>query len=83
MGFSGAWNRLPIRAGVVFENSPSRDYPGLLPDIAGADLSTAAVVLGQIPGWIADYNAVAPHSALGYRSPQRYRSSRPTAGVTC
>lgn len=61
----------------AFVNTLRRDY------LAGADLSTAAMVLEQIPGWIADYNAVAPHSALGYQSPQQYRSSRPTAGVTC
>ena len=24
--------------------------------------------------WVADYNAVAPHSALGVRSPMQYRS---------
>jgi len=38
-------------------------------DIAGADRATAAAVLAQIPAWIADDNAVAPLSALGYRSP--------------
>ena len=54
-----------------------RDY------LARADLSTAATVLEQIPAWIADYNAVAPHSALGYQSPQQYRSSRLLAGLTC
>lgn len=46
-----------------------RDY------LAGADLSTAERVLAQLPAWIADYNAVAPHSALGYQSPQQYRST--------
>lgn len=51
----------------AFVNTLRRDY------LAGADLSTAARVLEQIPGWIADYNAVAPHSALGYQSPQQYR----------
>jgi putative transposase len=58
-------------------NTLRRDY------LAGADLSTAATVLEQIPAWIADYNAVAPHSALGYQSPQQYRSSRLVAGLTC
>lgn len=52
----------------AFVNTLRRDY------IAGADLSTAAVVLDQVAGWIADYNGVAPHSALGYRSPQQYRA---------
>lgn len=53
----------------AFVNTLRRDY------IAGADLATAATVLDQIPGWIADYNAVAPHSALGYQSPLQYRST--------
>ncbi len=35
----------------------------------GADLATAEGPLEQISAWIADYNAVAPHSALGYQSP--------------
>lgn len=51
----------------AFVNTLRRDY------IAGADCSTAAAVLAQIPAWIADYNGLAPHSALGYRSPWQYR----------
>ncbi len=61
----------------AFVNTLRRDY------LAGADLSTAAMVLEQIPAWITDYNAVAPHSALGYQSPEQYRSSRSTVGLTC
>jgi len=61
----------------AFVNTLRRDY------LAGADRSTADVVLEQIPGWIADYNAVAPHSALGYQSPQQYRRTRPVTTVTC
>jgi putative transposase len=61
----------------AFVNTLRRDY------IAGADLSTAAIVQAQIPAWIADYNAIAPHSALGYQSPQQYRSTTLAAGVTC
>lgn len=57
----------------AFVNTMRRDY------IVGADLSSAAAVLDQIPAWIADYNAVAPHSALGFQSPQQYR--RQLAGV--
>lgn len=56
----------------AFVNTLRRDY------IVGADLATAAAVLEQIPAWIADYNAVAPHSALGYQSPLQYRQSRDT-----
>lgn len=52
----------------AFVNTLRRDY------IVGADLSSAAVVLDQIAGWIADYNGVAPHSALGFRSPRQYRA---------
>lgn len=61
----------------AFVNTLRRDY------LAGAELSTAESVLAQIPGWIADYNAVAPHSALGYQSPQQYRRTRLGAGLTC
>ena len=58
----------------AFVNTLRRDY------IVGADLSTAAAVLEQIPAWIADYNAVAPHSALGFQSPQQYRSTLVAVG---
>jgi putative transposase len=59
----------------AFVNTLRRDY------IAGADLATAAAVLDQIPAWIADYNAIAPHSALGFRSPQQYRRAQVVAGL--
>ena len=45
---------------------------------SGADLRSAAAVLEQLPRWIADYNAVAPHSALGYDSPLGYRKRQRT-----
>ena len=61
----------------AFVNTIKRDY------VAGADRSSAASILAQIPAWIADYNAVAPHSALGYQSPQQYRSTQGTVGLTC
>jgi putative transposase len=51
----------------AFVNTIRRDY------LAGADRSTAASVLDQVPNWIGDYNSVAPHSALGYRAPVEYR----------
>lgn len=51
----------------AFVRTLRRDY------LDGADRSSAASVLEQIPRWLADYNGVAPHSALGYRAPQRYR----------
>lgn len=50
-------------------NTPRRDY------IVSADRSSAADVIERVPsGWIADYNSIAPHSALGLRSPQQYRA---------
>jgi putative transposase len=52
----------------AFVNTLKRDYA------AGADRSDAAVLLEQPSLWIEDYNAIAPHSALGYRSPWQYRS---------
>ncbi len=54
----------------AFVNTLRRDY------IASADLASAQVVLAQIPGWFADYNAAAPHSALGFKSPLQYRGER-------
>jgi putative transposase len=51
-------------------NTLKRDY------VDPADRTSAAVVLAQIPNWIDDYNTIAPHSALGYRSPRTYRSER-------
>ena len=52
----------------AFVNTLKRDY------VSGADRSSAAVLLEAIPAWIADYNAVAPQSALGFRSPAQYRA---------
>ena len=51
----------------AFVNTLRRDY------LDGADRSTAAALLDQVPAWIADYNGVAPHSALRYRPPTEYR----------
>ncbi len=56
-------------------NTLQRDYQ------VGADLSTAEHVLAHIRAWIADYNAVAPRSALGDQSPQQYRSTMLQAGL--
>lgn len=54
----------------AFVHTLRRDY------IASANLASAQVVLAQIPEWFADYNAAAPHSALGFRSPLQYRGER-------
>ena len=61
----------------AFVNTLRRDY------FTGADLSTAGAVLDQLPAWFADYNAVAPHSALGYQSPHQYRTTMLAAGPKC
>ena len=62
----------------AFVNTLKRDY------VSGADRSSAAALIDQVPAWIADYNAVAPHSALGFRAPQQYRSEvlMPATGLT-
>ncbi|MBA3844786.1 MAG: IS3 family transposase [Actinobacteria bacterium] len=52
----------------AFVNTLKRDYA------SGADRCDATTVLEVIADWITDYNAIAPHSALGYRSPLQYRS---------
>jgi putative transposase len=53
----------------AFVNTLKRDY------VSGADRSSAGALLDPMPAWIADYNAVAPHSALGFRSPRQYRAA--------
>ena len=53
----------------AFVNTLKRDY------VSGADRSSAEAILDAVPAWIADYNAVAPHSALGYQAPQQYRAA--------
>jgi putative transposase len=52
----------------AFVKTLKRDY------VDGADLGSAAAVLDQLPRWVADYNGVAPHSALGYLAPHEYRA---------
>ena len=54
----------------AFVNTLKRDY------VSGADRGCAEAILDMLPAWIADYNAVAPHSALGYRAPQQYRAEQ-------
>lgn len=57
----------------AFHHTLRRDY------VSGADLSSAAILLAQLPQWIADYNHFAPHSALGMRRPQEYRRAQEIA----
>jgi putative transposase len=54
----------------AFVNTIKRDYVG------GADLSDAQTVIRQLPGWIQDYNRIAPHSALGFLSPKEFRAQQ-------
>jgi putative transposase len=54
----------------AFVNTLKRDY------VQGADLSDADTVIRQLPGWLEDYNEIAPHSALEYLSPREWRARR-------
>jgi len=60
----------------AFVNTFKRDY------VAGGDLASAARVMEQIPGWIADYNTFAPHSSLGMKSPDEFRREQQTVADT-
>lgn len=52
----------------AFVKTLKRDY------VSGAELSSVAAVLDHLPRWVADYNGIAPHSALGYLPPLAYRA---------
>lgn len=52
----------------AFVNTFKRDY------VSVAELRDAETVLAQLREWIHDYNTLAPHSALGMRSPAEYRA---------
>src|SRR6266699_4471466 len=47
----------------AFVRTIKRDYVRVRP------CANAATVMRQLPGWIAHYNEVHPHKALGYRHP--------------
>ena len=53
----------------AFVKTFKRDYVRVTP------LPDAATALRLVPGWIADYNTVHPHSALCYRSPAEFRAA--------
>lgn len=53
----------------AFVKTMKRDY------VYQSDCDSAETVLNLLPEWFADYNHVAPHSALGMRSPVEYKSS--------
>ena len=50
----------------AFVRTLKRDY------VRVSSKPDARSVLQQLPGWIAHYNTVHPHRALGYRSPREY-----------
>jgi len=52
----------------AFVGTFKRDYLG------DAELRDAETVLAQLGSWFDDYNLLAPHSALGMRSPREYRA---------
>lgn len=51
----------------AFVGTFKRDY------VYTHELPDAATVISQLPSWFEDYNAVAPHSGIGYLSPREYR----------
>jgi transposase InsO family protein len=50
----------------AFVRTIKRDYVRVSPR------PNAEAVLRQLPSWIAHYNEVLPHKALGYRSPREF-----------
>jgi hypothetical protein len=42
----------------------------------------AQTVIEQLPGWLAHYNEVHPHRALGYRSPREATAADPRENAT-
>ena len=57
-----------------FVHTFKRDYVNV------HELRDAESVLPHLAGWIDDYNRLAPHSALGMRSPADYRAMASTSG---
>lgn len=53
-----------------FVKTFKRDY------VAIHAISTAEIVLKQLPNWFADYNLVHPHRSLKYRSPEEFRQDQ-------
>jgi putative transposase len=53
-----------------FVKTFKRDYVSINP------IPDTYTVLQALPAWFADYNAVHPHSALRYRSPDEFRDDK-------
>lgn len=56
----------------AFVRTLKRDYVRVSP------VPDAETVLRQLPDWLAHYNEVHPHKALGYRSPHEFIATRST-----
>src|SRR4030095_985196 len=54
----------------AFVRTIKRDYVRVSPR------PDAETVMRQLPAWIAHYNEVHPHKALGYRSPREFIAAR-------
>lgn len=54
----------------AFVKTFKRDY------VYTHELPDATTVIRQLPAWFEDYNKVAPHSGLDYRSPWEYREEQ-------
>jgi putative transposase len=57
----------------AFVKTRKRDY------VLVSAIPDAAAALALVDSWMEDYNAVHPHSRLGYRSPREYILSQPVA----
>ncbi len=60
----------------AFVRTLKRDYVRVSP------VPDAEAVLRQLPGWMAHYNEVHPHRALGYRSPREFISRSTQEGLS-
>lgn len=57
----------------AFVRTLKRDY------VRVSSIPNAITVLQLLPIWLAHYNEVHPHKALGYRSPREFIATRPTS----
>ena len=67
--FTAAYSPQSNGMSEAFVNTLKRDY------VYTNDCFDADAVLEMLPGWIEDYNNIAPHSGLGMQSPIEYRNS--------
>lgn len=65
--FTAAYSPQSNGMSEAFVNTLKRDY------VYTNDCFDADAVLEMLPGWIEDYNNIAPHSGLGMQSPVEYR----------